>query len=341
MITITLLILFDRNKYDNSIYPALSELKTGNISKVEKLTKKIDKSIVVDFWDFSDIPEDDNEFSGFFDDFILALEQEIINTNKLPENIDKHSLRKMIVDMVKGSKNKDVILPDEIIKRITGINNWPVTGEIDTNFNNEEQETFDEHLNATKEEEQPDKEEELGILEHEMEDIIEEVKKNKKADPDTIMYFKARLIEAFCIPVNKVSYRYDLTGNLVNVFLYSLSDKIFDLIKTKKKCEHLLPLLEKEHEEITEDIFDRLIGQNNISEFMTTIEGLEKQYNNNQAFEYIDQILQKNIKGEWWNKMNEAEKRIRINNWWNEIELLKKFLLGASDHGYDILISTI
>ncbi len=342
MITITLLILFDRKKYENIVHPALKDLRQGNIDKVEQLTSKIDKSIVVDFWDFSDIPEEDKEFSGFFEDFIYALEQEIIQKNKLPDNINRTTLRKMIIDMVKGSTSDEVMLPDEIIKRISGLTNFSklqsdtIPFQDSNDFNEIENE-----LQSFIKDELPDKDEELGILEHEMEDIIAEVKKEKKADADTIMYFKARLIEAFCIPINKVRYRYDLSGNLLNVFLYSLSDKAFQLLKKRQECDWLEPHLNPNDEEIAEDIFARYLGKDNIIDFMAILDSLTMNYSENEDFDNINKILRRNIKGEWWNRMNEAEKRIRINNWWKEMETLKMFLQGALDHGYDIIISTI
>jgi hypothetical protein len=118
MVTITLLILFDKKKYEAKILPALEKLKVGNVHDAEELISKVNKDIVVDFWDFSDIPEDDDEFTDFFEDFILAIEEEISELKSFPENIDKEILRKMIVHTVKGYKGEKDIIPEEIIKRM-------------------------------------------------------------------------------------------------------------------------------------------------------------------------------------------------------------------------------
>jgi hypothetical protein len=167
------------------------------------------------------------------------------------------------------------------------------------------------------------------------------VKTEKKADSDALMYFKARFIEGFCIPVNKVSYRFDLSGNLLNVFLYSLSASLKNLLRNKNALDKLPPVLSEKEKEIAEDIFDRYLNQNNISKIVNILNDLIKTYNIDDEFEKVDKALCTRIKGGWWNRMSSNDKHIRIKNWWDELNKLKMFLQGALDHGYDILISNI
>ena len=344
MVTITLLILFDKKKYEANILPALDKLKIGNIKEVENLITKLNKDIVVDFWDFSDIPEEDDEFTDFFEDFILAIEEEIAEHKSFPQTMDKDILRKMIVNTVKGYKGEKDIIPEEIIKRMMFASDNLVEFKNDDIIINNQ--IFDskpnkEELSSEDLIDPEDDVDQIEILSLEMADILDVVKKDKKADSDALMYFKARFIEGFCIPVNKVSYRFDLSGNLLNVFLYSLSGSLKNLFRNKNALDKLPPILPDKEKEIAEDIFDRYLNQDNISKIVHTLNRLIQTYNTDNEFEKVDKALNTRIKGGWWNRMSYNDKQIRVKNWWDELDKLKMFLQGALDHGYDILISNI
>ncbi len=335
MITITLLILFDRKKYEDEVRVALERLKKGDTALVQSLAAKLDKQTVVDFWDFSDIPEDDNELNDFFEDFVLALEEEILQKHKLPQEIDEITLRQMIKEMVKGEHEHHETLPEEIVQRIT-LSSDKLFSEYITK-NEVEEVTGSTDIDELEDEDV----DEVEILQCEMDDMLKQVQADNKADEDTIMYFKARLIEGLCIPVKREHYRYDLTGNLLNIFLFIMSPQARKLLRSKKEAEKLAPFLEDTGEEFAEDIFDRYLNQDKIIELMALIDSLTLSYNIDTEFFTIDKILRENVKGEWWKRMSDTEKRLRIKTWWMEMENMRVFLQDALDHGYDILISTI